>query len=221
MPIELGWYLSSDGDGAHIGTKSADSPPGQETFARVARNAEQWGFATLLIPTSQVSTHYSRQAPAWDSIITAAMIAAATRTINLLLAVRVGTVDPSVFARMTASLDQLSGGRIICNLVSSGGGVAIEEENLDAAKRALRTEEDLKVLDGLWTKDTFAFEGSFYRFKDMTVYPKPAQEPRIPICLAANTDAASEIAARCAEYALFWVNGPGQAAERVNDFEKH
>ncbi|MBT3432592.1 MAG: LLM class flavin-dependent oxidoreductase [Nitrospinaceae bacterium] len=220
MSIELGWYLSSDGDGAHIGTKFADSPPGQETFARIAQNAEQWGFSTLLIPISQVSTHYSREAPTWDSIINATMLSAATQTIKLLIAVRVGTVDPVVFARMAASLDQLSGGRIICNLVSGGGGVAIEEQNFDGAKRVQRAEEYLKVLDGLWTQDTFSFEGSFYKFKDLTVYPKPVQELRIPLCLAANADAAREIAVRCAEYALFWVNSPEQATERVDEFEK-
>ena len=78
MAIEFAWYMSCDGDSDHIGQKFADFPPSHETFIRIAVNAERSGFTTILVPTSQVSGHYGHQAPTWDSLINAAVIAPKT-----------------------------------------------------------------------------------------------------------------------------------------------
>ncbi len=215
MAIELAWYMSCDGDGAYIGQKYADHPPGYDTFTRIARNAERSGFTTILVPTSQVSGHYGPQAPTWDSMVNAAVIGPATRTIKLLLAVRVGVIAPAVCARMMASLDELTNGRILYNVVTGGAALSSYGEELGHDVRYERTDEYLEILEGLWTREKYTFEGRFYRLKGATVYPRPVQKPRIPFFMAGASEIAQEIAIRRAEYSVFWGESPKQVAERV------
>ncbi|MEK6709190.1 MAG: LLM class flavin-dependent oxidoreductase [Nitrospinota bacterium] len=220
MPIELAWYMSCDGDSRHIGRRFADHPPSYETFTRIARNAERAGFTTLLVPTSQMSGHYGAQAPAWDSIVNAAVAAPATKTIKLLLAVRMGVIDPAICARMLASLDELSGGRILLNIVTGGAPLASYGEELDHDTRYERTGEYLQVLDGLWTREKFTFQGKYYRLKDASVYPRPVQKPRIPFFMAGASDAARRIAAERAEYSVFWGETPEQVRGEIQKVER-
>lgn len=220
MSIELAWYLSCDGDSAHIGQKFADFPPSYETFTQIAQNAERSGFSTILVPTALWSGHYGPQAPAWDSIVNAATVATATKTIKMLLAVRVGVIEPAFCARMLASLDELSHGRILYNIVTGGATMTSFGETLDHDTRYERTEEYIQILDGLWTQDNFSFEGRFYKFQNATVYPKPVQKPRIPFFMAGSSEMARQIAVKWAEYSVFWGENPQQVAERVEDMER-
>ena len=219
MAIEFAWYMSCDGDSDHIGQKFADFPPSHETFTRIAVNAEKSGFTTILVPTSQVSGHYGHQAPTWDSLINAAVIAPKTETIKLLLAVRVGIIDPAICARMFASLDELSGGRILYNVVTGGGALASYGENLEHDTRYERTEEFIQILDGLWKEDSFSFEGKFYHLDNASVYPRPVQKTGIPFYVAGSSEIAQDIAIRRGDYYVFWGQDPQQVSERVQHME--
>ncbi|MFC1491236.1 LLM class flavin-dependent oxidoreductase [Nitrospinota bacterium] len=216
----MSWYLSCDGDTAHLGQKYADAPPGVETFTRIAQNAERSGFSTILIPTHQSSAHFYREAPAWDSLVNAAVVAPATKSIKLLLAVRAGVIEPAVAARILASLDELSGGRILYNVVTGGKFQTAFSGEIDHDDRYERTEEYLQILEGLWTQDRYSFEGKYYKIEDATVYPKPVQKPRIPFFLAGSSEIAKQIAVRRAEYSVFWGQNPEQVSERVREMEK-
>ncbi len=220
MGMELAWYLSCDGDSPYLGIRLPEYMPSFESFTRIAKNAERSGFTTILVPTAQVSAHYGAEAPTWDSVVNATVIAPATRTIKLLLAVRVGTVDPAICARTLASLDHLSGGRILYNIVTGGAALSMYGENVEHDRRYQRTEEFMDVLDGLWTKKRFSYDGEFYRLKNATLYPKPLQSPRIPFFVAGSSEPARDIAARKAEYAVFWGENPQQVRERVEDMER-
>jgi probable F420-dependent oxidoreductase len=91
---------------------------------------------------------------------------------------------PWMLARATASLDQLSGGRLILGV---GLGWPSEAEfghfgdEVDVRRRAEMLDESLAILDGLWRGMPFAFEGEHYRFGRATFLPRPVQEPRIPV----------------------------------------
>lgn len=220
MPIELSWYLSCDGDGAHLGTRQPEIPPGAESFGAIARNAERAGFTTILVPTAQASAHYGPEAPTWDSVVNACVAVSATRAIKLLLAIRVGVMDPAICARTLASLDHLSGGRILYNIVTGGAPLAMYGEEVDHDERYRRTEEYIQILDGLWTQERFSFEGKFYHIENATLWPKPLQKPRIPFFLAGSSEIAREIALRRAEYSVFWGESPQQVGERVRYFEE-
>jgi probable F420-dependent oxidoreductase len=132
--------------------------------------------------------------PTWkldiaDPWISLAAIAQATTRIRL------GTIvaalprrRPSKVARETASLDRLSGGRLILGVglgwpSDADFGWFGDEE--DVATRAAMLDESLAILDGLWRGEPFAFEGAHYRVREATFLPRPLQEPRIPIWVGA------------------------------------
>ncbi|MEE9257363.1 MAG: LLM class flavin-dependent oxidoreductase, partial [bacterium] len=219
MAIELSWYLSCDGDASHIGQTAADAAPSFETFSRIAQNAERSGFSTILSPSHQKSVNFGREAPVWDSIVNTAAVATATKTIKFLIAVRMGVIDPAICARMLSSLDHLSGGRILLNVITGGSALSTYGEEMDHDTRYRRTEEYIRILEGLWTQEKFSFEGEFYRLDDAVLFPKPVQKPRIPFFVAGSSEIAREIAVRRGDYYVFWGQNPAQVGERVREME--
>ncbi len=95
---------------------------------------------------------------------------------------------PSKLARETASLDRLSEGRLVLGV---GLGWPSDAEfgwfgdEVDLARRGAMVDEELAILDGLWRGEPFAFDGVHYHVREATFLPRPLQEPRIPIWVAA------------------------------------
>lgn len=91
---------------------------------------------------------------------------------------------PSKLARETATLDRLSGGRLVLGV---GLGEPAEDEYgtfgeaTDARTRAAKLDEGLEVLAGLWSGEPFSFHGRHHRVDDVTFRPTPLQRPRIPV----------------------------------------
>lgn len=91
---------------------------------------------------------------------------------------------PWKLARETMTLDRLSGGRLILPVgmgVLDDGAFGNVGEATDRRVRALRIDETLAILEGLWSGEPFGFSGQEYRFQPMTFRPTPIQQPRIPI----------------------------------------
>jgi probable F420-dependent oxidoreductase len=90
-----------------------------------------------------------------------------------------------------ATIDQLSGGRVLV-----GVGVGWLEDEFEALQllpfpdRGAVTDEQLQVMQAVWTHDRASFEGRFYRFPDISVTPKPQQRPHPPILVGGNSPAA-------------------------------
>ena len=91
---------------------------------------------------------------------------------------------PWKLAREAASLDHLSGGRLVLPVglgALDDGAFGRVGEPTSARERAERMDESLAILDGLWSGEPFAFDGRHYRFEAMRFLPRPVQRPRIPI----------------------------------------
>ncbi|MAS33732.1 MAG: LLM class flavin-dependent oxidoreductase [Anaerolineaceae bacterium] len=108
---------------------------------------------------------------------------------------------PWKVARETASLDLLSGGRLIMG-IGLGSPADLDfgtfGEETDDKARARKMDEGLAILDGLWTGEPFSFNGEFYNVAEVTFLPRPVQSPRIPIWIGGgwNTAPAARRAAR-------------------------
>jgi alkanesulfonate monooxygenase SsuD/methylene tetrahydromethanopterin reductase-like flavin-dependent oxidoreductase (luciferase family) len=132
-----------------------------------------------------------------------------------------GLRHPVTVAAELASLDVINGGKSFAAF-----GLGYRDEELDAfqlnkSRRFGRFVEGIEIIKRLWTQDHVTFEGKEFRFKDVTVDPKPLQKPRPPIWIAANSDAAVERAAKIGDG---WIIGPHSAIEelerQVNIFRK-
>jgi probable F420-dependent oxidoreductase len=113
---------------------------------------------------------------------------------------------PLLQAKSLATLDQLSGGRVIYGGAAGYMVDEFEALGLDFSKRAAMTDEYLQVLKLAWTRPVIDFHGQFVHCSDMTCDPKPLQQPHPPIWLGGDSDGAFR---RIARYADGWHGLPG------------
>jgi len=135
--------------------------------------------------------------PYYEPLTLLSFVAARTRRVRLGTSVLVLPYhNPVRLAKAAATLDVLSGGRLIM-----GVGVGLIEKEIRAmgspyAERGAFTDESIAVMRALWTQDEPRFDGKFSRFEGMKFSPKPAQKPSIPIVIGGVSRPAIRRAAR-------------------------
>ncbi|HXG69405.1 MAG TPA: LLM class flavin-dependent oxidoreductase, partial [Gemmatimonadaceae bacterium] len=173
-------------------------------ISRLARRSEEIGFDITLIAELFLNDIKGIDAPALDAWSTAAALAAVTERLELLIAVRPTFHQPAILAKQAANIDQISGGRVALNVVSSWWqdearryGVRFDEHD----DRYARTAEWLTVLNGVWAEPSFSFSGKYYTVEDTVLEPKPVRKPRPPIYAGGESEAAKNlITRRCDAY---------------------
>ena len=180
-------------------------------LAEVARQVEALGYDSLWIPEhpviplnrttpfpasrdGQIPDHYHRWA---DPFIALTVAATVTKTIKLgtgicLLPER----DPLITAKVVASLDLYSGGRV---LLGVGAGWLKEETEVMGTRFGLRWKrlrETVEAMRVLWTQAEASYEGDLVRFPAVRCEPKPVQKPYPPVLLGALGQKALERVAR-------------------------
>ncbi len=188
----------------------------REPALEIAAFAEEAGFESLwtiehvVIPAGYQSAYpYSDDGRfGWpenldypDPVMWLATIAGATSTIKLGTAIVIlPQRNPVVLAKELATIDMMSGGRMLF-----GVGVGWLEEEFEAIgvpfdERAPRTDEAIEVLRTLWREDEASFDGQFHSFDRALMFPKPVQtvadEPGIPILIGGHSKAAARRAGR-------------------------
>jgi alkanesulfonate monooxygenase SsuD/methylene tetrahydromethanopterin reductase-like flavin-dependent oxidoreductase (luciferase family) len=155
-------------------------------LAELARRAEDAGWDGVFI-----WDHMVYREPGWpaaDPWVTAGAIAASTERVRLgVLVTPLARRRPWKVARETATLDVLSGGRLV---VGAGLGAqgpaefAAFGDEADPGVRAEKLDEGLDILTGLWSGEPFSYEGRHHRIKETIFLPRPVQRPRPPIWIA-------------------------------------
>src|SRR5215813_3974851 len=204
------WFIPIDGDGVRLGTMQAERPPTFDYLREVVQTAERLGFSSLLIPTRFANGLFDEAAPLAETWTMATALAAVTRRIRFLVAVRPGFISPGLFAQMAATFDQISGGRLDVNVVP--GGIQGDFERLgvtiDHDKRYEQAEEFIAALRALWAKpEPVMFEGATVRLKGAVVSPGPvAAGPRFYV--GGASPRALEFAPAGAEVYPAWLAPP-------------
>jgi FMNH2-dependent dimethyl sulfone monooxygenase len=190
---------------------------------RLAQRSEQIGFDVTLIAELNLNDIKGVEAASLDAWSTAAALAAVTERIELMVAVRPTFHLPALLAKQAANIDQISGGRLTLNVVSSWWadearkyGVSFEQHD----DRYARTSEWLDVLDGVWSRDHFSYTGKYYRVEDNVLEPKPVAKPR-PCVYAGGESATAKdlIAEKCDAY-LMHGDPPERVLEKITDLRQ-
>ncbi len=178
-----------------------------EILLKLVQGAERFRCSSIFVtdhvvlPTTTHSTypyHPSGQFPGGsrqdylEPLTLLSHLAAATKKIRLGTSILVIPYrNPVVTAKTLATLDVLSGGRVIL-----GAGVGWLEEEFGALgappfkERGRVTDEYLRLMRECWTKEEIRFEGKHYRVSNLVFLPKPIQKGGIPIWIGGHTDAA-------------------------------
>lgn len=196
MPVELiGWVAPQ----VESEILAAAGPPfDPEMIAESARVHEAADFDLALIG-------YFSHAP--DGFLVAAHAATVTDRLRFLIAHRPGFVAPTLAARKLATLDQLTGGRVVVHMIAGGHDAeqARDGDFLDKAGRYRRTTEYVDLLKRTWTSPApFDYAGEFYRVERQYAQVRCRTEPRIPIYGGGGSDAAIAALAEHIDLFMLW-----------------
>jgi FMNH2-dependent dimethyl sulfone monooxygenase len=187
---------------------------------RLAQRSEDLGYDISLIAELNLNDIKGVQAPSLDAWSTAAALAAVTNTIELMVAVRPTFHNPALLAKQAANIDHISNGRLSLNVVSSWWkdeaekfGVHFEQHD----DRYARTAEWLTVIDNVWKKDHYSFEGKYYQVKDNVLQPKPVSRPRPFIYAGGESDAAKDLISSTCDGYVMHGDDPATIAKRIKD----
>ena len=132
-----------------------------------------------------------------DPLTLLAHAASCTKVVKLGVSVLVMPFrNPINLAKSMATLDHLSGGRMILGVGIGGNQAQYPAFGITSHRRVTRFEESIELLKRLWTESSLSLDGEFWRGEDITVEPKPVQKPRIPIWFGGQAEPALERSAR-------------------------
>jgi len=160
--------------------------------AEQARMARDYGFASVC-----VGQHFLTEYQKLQPVPVLARLAEDSGDMRLLPGILLLPLfNPVYVAEEIATLDVVSGGRVIFGLGVGYRDVEFEAFGVKKTERGARFEESLAVVKRLWTEDNVSFEGRFFRVPKVEVRTRPLQRPHPPIWIAAQADAGIRRAAR-------------------------
>jgi alkanesulfonate monooxygenase len=207
--LEFGWFLPTSGDTTCYGDSASFVAPSAELFDRVILAAEAAGFEYFLVPVATTC---------WEAWISSAMAVARTQRIKALVAARPGYISPVQLAKMAATFDQLSGGRLAINLIAGQSEAETASEGIVMAKqdRYALMDEDVSIMKALWTaRGPVDFAGRFHTLKGARISPHPLQNPYPRFYLGGGSAEAWEVSAKHSDIHLFWGDTPSRIAENM------
>jgi alkanesulfonate monooxygenase len=202
------WFLPTHGDGRYLAATIGGRDVNFNYLRQIAQAADQLGYFGVLLPTGRSCE---------DSWIVASSVAPFTERLRYLVAVRPGLQSPSVAARMTATLDRISNGRLLVNVVTGGDPVENKGDGIYLAhdERYAVTREFLNVYGDLLAGKTVNFEGRHVRIENGRLLFLPVQSPRPPLFFGGSSDAGVDVAVDTVDKYLTWGEPPARVAEKI------
>lgn len=211
------WFIPTHGDSRYLGTSEGARPLDHAYLQQVARAADSLGYEGVLIPTGRSCE---------DPWVVAASLIPVTQRLKFLVAVRPGLHQPSLAARMAATFDRLSGGRLLINLVTGGDQAELEGDGvfLDHAQRYEQSAEFIRIWREVLARshagEAFDFDGKHLSVRGARLLFPPLQQPHPPVYFGGSSEAAHELAAEQVETYLTWGEPPAEVAKKVADVRR-
>ena len=202
------WFLPTHGDGRYLGSQIGARHVTLTYLSQIARAADELGYFGMLLPTGKSCE---------DSWVVASSMIPLTSRVRFLVAVRPGLSEPSMTARMAATFDRLSGGRLLVNVVTGGDPAELAGDGvfLDHAERYAATDEYLAVWRRLMQGETVDYEGRHLRSTGGKLLYPPVQHPYPPLYFGGSSEAGQQVAAEHVDVYLTWGEPPASVAEKI------
>jgi len=208
-PINVLWFLPTHGDGRFLGTATGGRHVNLGYLRQIAQAADELGYFGVLLPTGRSCE---------DSWIVASALVPLTERLRYLVAVRPGLQSPSVAARMTATLDRISNGRLLINVVTGGDPTENKGDGifLSHDERYEVTSEFLDVYKALLAGNVVERKGKHISIEDGRLLLPPAQPGGPPLYFGGSSDAGIAVGVRTVDKYLTWGEPPDQVREKIN-----
>ena len=214
LPVFGGWLRNVEDE---------QMEPTWKYVSRLAQRAEEIGYDLTLIAELNLNDIKGVEAPSLDAWSTTAALAAVTKKLELMVAVRPTFHNPALLAKQAANIDHISNGRLTLNVVSSWWadeatkyGIQFDQHD----DRYARTSEWLDVVNGCWSQQGFSYQGKYYRVDDNVLSPKPVSKPRPTLYAGGESETAKNlIASKCDAY-LMHGDPPEVVGKKIADMRK-
>ncbi|MCU4324738.1 MULTISPECIES: FMNH2-dependent alkanesulfonate monooxygenase [Acinetobacter] len=212
--MKIFWFIPTHGDSRYLGTSKGARQVDHAYMKQIAVAVDNLGYEGVLIPTGRSCE---------DPWLTAASLIDATKKLKFLVALRPGVTTPALAARMAATFDRLSGGRVLLNLVTGGDeqelkGDGVYEDHETRYKTATEyTTIWREILKRSHTGESFTFHGERLSVDDAKLLYPPVQEPHPPLWFGGSSDAAIELATDQVDTYLTWGEPPAAVKEKIEN----
>ncbi|SDP42451.1 alkanesulfonate monooxygenase [Rhodoferax sp. OV413] len=212
--MQVFWFIPIHGDSRYLGTSEGAREVNFDYLKQVAQAADSMGYEGVLIPTGRSCE---------DPWVVASALLPVTQRLKFLVAVRPGLHQPSLAARMAATFDRLSGGRLLINLVTGGDQAELEGDGvyLDHAQRYEQSAEFIRIWREILARshdgESFDFGGQYLSVTGAKLLYPPLQKPYPPVYFGGSSDAAHDLAAEQVDTYLTWGEPPAEVAKKVAD----
>lgn len=204
--MKILWFIPTFGDTRYIGSDKGSRETDLTYLIQVAQAVDNLGYYGALLPTGRTCD---------DPWIIASALIAATRKMRFLVAVRPGFTTPSVAARMAATFDNISGGRLLINIVAGGDPVELAGDGifLDHDERYQLTEEFLDIWKGMMAGEKVNYTGAHLKAINASLFKTGVQAPYPELYFGGSSAAGQQVAAKHVDVYLTW----GEPLELVKE----
>jgi alkanesulfonate monooxygenase len=207
------WFLPTHGDGRYLGSEIGARHVTLGYLGQIARAADELGYFGVLLPTGRSCE---------DSWIIASAMVPLTRKLRFLVAVRPGLSEPSMTARMAATLDRLSDGRLLINVVTGGDPQELRGDGvfLGHDERYEVTSEYLEIWKRLLAGETVDFKGKYLQSEGGKLLYPPVQQPYPPLYFGGSSAAGHQVAADHVDVYLTWGEPPAAVGKKIEEMRQ-
>jgi alkanesulfonate monooxygenase len=202
------WFIPTHGDGRYLGTSLGCRAVDFAYLRQIAQAADSLGYYGVLLPTGKSCE---------DSWVVASALAPQTDRLRFLVAVRPGLQSPAVAARMTATLDRVSKGRLLINVVTGGDPIENKGDDLFLSHddRYDLTREFLEIYAALLHGNSVDYSGKHLQVEAAKLLFRPFRDPPPPLYFGGSSDAGIDVAAQLVDKYLTWGEPPEAVAKKV------
>lgn len=208
--MDVLWFIPTHGDGRYLGSTIGGRATTYPYLRQIAQAVDDLGYTGALLPTGRSCE---------DAWIVATSLLSVTQRMRFLVAIRPGLSSPAMAARMAATFDRLSNGRLLINVVTGGDPAeqAGDGVHLDHKARYELTDEYLSVWRAITSGEEIDFSGNYLQVKGGKLLFPPVQRPYPPLYFGGSSESAKRIAAKHIDLYLTWGEPPAQVAEKIEE----
>ena len=208
------WFIPTHGDTRYLGTSDGARAATYDYFKQVAVAADTLGYDGVLLPTGRSCE---------DAWVVASSLIPVTQRLKFLVAIRPGLSSPALSARMAATFDRLSNGRLLINVVTGGDPAELEGDGVfaDHDTRYEITDEFLTIwreqLRTAHEGGTVDYQGEHLASKGGKLLYPSVQRPHPPLWFGGSSPAAHAIAASHVDTYLTWGEPPQAVEKKISE----
>lgn len=208
MSIRPFWFIPTHGDGRWLGSAEGSRPTEFSYLAQVAQAIDRLGFEGALLPTGQTCE---------DSWVVASALVPLTQRLKFLVAVRPGVTSPLFAARQAATLDRISGGRLLVNIVAGGDRSELRADGVDLAHadRYALAEEFVAVWRRLMTGEAVDYQGEHLFAEASELLFAPVQAGGPPLYIGGSSEPAVALTGKHIDHYLTWGEPVADVAAKI------